>query len=399
MPVRTRTMLLLAAIGLLSGLLTAGHQAAYAGDKGGFLYALINVDGATNRLYGFQVNPATGVLSLLPGFPIAPSGGGHSFTTVEYLTYDAVNHRLYVLNDGSNTLNAYSVNPVSGALASLPFSPIRLDDRAWMCLAVHPSGSPLLVGSGSPIEFGQVMSFTITPGNATVAGTFDTDDVGPYSCAFSQDGAYFYPGGGRPHTGMVGFSVDRASGMLTALPNSPYHIGGGPVAYALDSTGRLFLANAFDNQIRVFTTSAGVPAAVQASPFSAGVTVGTSTLIHGVLHPAGFYMVAERLGNRVCVYRIAGIGAETTIRPVDGSPFAAGGSETHILALNDDTSLLFAANATSRNITTFAVNSANGALTIRATQPADSLGSIGRISGMAFVINTPLTLSMPLIRR
>ena len=162
-------------------------------------------------------------------------------------------------------------------------------------------------------------------------------------------------------------------------PDSPFDSGASaPLAYAADSAGRLFIANLGANQARAFTTSGGVPTGVTGNPFTSGLTGG----IHGVLHPSGFYLVADRSGNQVGVYKIAGSGASTTLTAVGGSPFAAGGTETHVLALNSIRSFLFAANATSRNIATFAMDATTGALTGLSLLPAGTMGSTGRITGM-----------------
>jgi hypothetical protein len=95
-------------------------------------------------------------------------------------------------------------------------------------------------------------------------------------------------------------------------------------------------------------------------------------------------MVADRQGNQVGVYGIAGTGAATTLAAVTGSPFAAGGSFTDVLALSSGGTFLFAANGNSRNLTRFAVDPATGMLSGATTQPAHTLGSSGRITGLAY---------------
>jgi 6-phosphogluconolactonase (cycloisomerase 2 family) len=151
------------------------------------------------------------------------------------------------------------------------------------------------------------------------------------------------------------------------------------VAYATDSAGRLYSANFNAGQVRAFTTVSGVPAAVAGNPFTSGLTEA----VHGVLHAGGFYMVADRTGNRVGVFQVGGSGAATTLTAVAGSPFAAGGTFTDALALNPAGTYLYAANGSSRNITMFTVNPATGILSTPLTQPANTLGAAGNITGMA----------------
>jgi hypothetical protein len=139
--------------------------------------------------------------------------------------------------------------------------------------------------------------------------------------------------------------------------------------------------------LRVFTIANGIPAAAQGNPFTSGLVQA----VHGVVHRAGFYMVADRAGpggplpDQVGVYRVSGSGADTTLLAVDGSPYPAG-DLTNVLAFNGAERFLFASNGVSRNnITTFAVDSTSGQLSPGITQPANTLGDSGQIQGLAYV--------------
>jgi DNA-binding beta-propeller fold protein YncE len=87
----------------------------------GFVYALVDRSGAANQLYGFSLD-ASGVLALLPGFPISTGGNGSGTTTSENLVFDPVRGRVYAINGGSNTVSAFGVNRATGAVTILPFS-------------------------------------------------------------------------------------------------------------------------------------------------------------------------------------------------------------------------------------------------------------------------------------
>ena len=349
----------------------------------GFVYSLNTLTIGSNYIHASGVGP-TGTLTQLPGFPLPTGGLGTTNTISEQITYDAVNGRLYAINDGSDTLSAYAVNRATGALTPLPFSPIPLGSGQWYSVRVHPSGSPVTVGDGA----GRVASFVVTPTTATAAAgsPFGIGLPSLFSSVFSRDGSYFYASSGSASgLATAAFSVTPATGVLTPLVGSPFDMGGPTlVGNATDSSGRLFGVNFFTSQVRAFTTSGGVPSPVSGNPFSSGVTSGVA----GVVHPSGFYMVADRTGNRVGVYQIAGSGSATTLTPVAGSPFVAGGSFTDALALNKDGSLLFAANGNSRNLTVFGVNAGTGALTSLVVQPPNTLGNVGVITGVAFAPST-----------
>jgi 6-phosphogluconolactonase (cycloisomerase 2 family) len=345
----------------------------------GFVYALLD-DAAGNKIYGYEVITPTGTLAALAGFPVATGGTGDGTLTAERLALDAANRRLYAINNGSDTVSAYSIDPNSGALAALPFSPISLGSGNWACLAVHPSGSPLIVGESDPA--GRLASVAVTESTATAApGNPAATGVQPSSCAFSRDGSYAYASGG-PSNGIAAFNVNPATGALTALAGSPFNSGAAtPTALATDASGRLFAANFSADQVRAFDISAGAPAAVTGNPFTSNLVEAA----HGVVHPAGFYLVADRGDAQVGVYRITGAGAGTTLGSVSGGPFGSAGSNTTVVATDHLGAFVFAANGGSRNISSFRMDTASGVLASAGNLPINALGASGSIGGMAYV--------------
>ena len=362
-------------VSLLGSIVLIALSARGAAAAGPRVYVLTQVNGGPNQIYGFTIDQATGILIPLGGFPVASGGTGTAATYSQHIAF--LNNRLYVVNDGDNTLSAFTVNRTSGALTPMPFSPMPLGIGSWGCVAVHPSGSPVVVGDGN----GNIASFVVTASTATAApgSPYSAGGAAPFGCTFSQDGAYVYAGG-NSGAAIAGFSVNSGSGMLTALGGSPFNSGGpNPVAYATDASGRIFAVNADANTVRAFTTTSGVPTAAAGNPFTAG---GLATGVHGVLHPAGFYMVADR-SSRVGVYMISGSGSATTMANVSGSPFATGGSFTDAIALTPNGAFLVAANGNSRNLTVFGVNAGTGSLSTVLVQPVDTLGLAGRLTGLA----------------
>ena len=95
---------------------------------------------------------------------------------------------------------------------------------------------------------------------------------------------------------MSGLEVDTVSGVLTPLSGSPYASGAvNPLAYSTDASGRSLYRQSHSGQIRGFTTSSGVPAAVSGNPFPSGL----NGAIYSTIHPAGYFMVADRVGNQI----------------------------------------------------------------------------------------------------
>jgi 6-phosphogluconolactonase (cycloisomerase 2 family) len=355
-------------VALLSGPAEAG--------PGGFVYVLQQA----NQIHGFRFDQATGTLRALAGFPV-PSGTGANSSAQDLAYHDG---RLYAVNDGTNTLSVFSVDLSTGALSAMPFSPIALGAGNWNCVDVHPSGSPVVVTQGSFVGGINISSFVMTAVGATPAAgsPYATGGASPQSCGFSRDGSYVYvAGGGGPTANIAGFSVDAGTGVLTALSGSPYETARYPLTLATDSSARVFVATADNtNDVRAFTASSGVLTPAAGNPFVSGLTSAR----HGIVHPAGFYMVADGTGNRVGVYNIEGSGTATTLTAVSGSPFASNGTSTGVLAVTSNGGHLLATNSSSRNLTVYAVNQSSGALTFLSIQAPNTIGTTGAIIGLAF---------------
>ena len=347
-----------------------------AGAAPSFVYVLDQIGGGPNQIYGYRIDASTGILSVLAGFPVASGGIGGTGSFSEHMVYRS--GRLFVVNGGSPSLSVFNVHQISGALTAAPFSPIALTgDPA--CVTVHTTGSPVMVGGTAGLASWVLTSTTATE---AVGSPFATPGVSPFSCGISTDGSFVYTGGNVGST-IAGFAVTAATGVLTPLAGSPFASGVGagsanPVGYATDSSGRLFVSN-FAAGVRAFTTSSGIPTAVAGNPFTSGLAGG----VQGVLHPSGFYLVADRSGNGVGVFQIAGSGAATTLTAVAGSPFVTGASFTDALAISTGGRFLLAANGATRNLTIFNVNSVTGVLTSFGTQPVNSNGTLGIITGLA----------------
>lgn len=360
--------------------------------RAGYLYAL-NDSPAGNTVYGYSVDETNGFLVPLPGSPLATGDTGSSdqFYFEEHLTIDRLNNRLYVVNDGSNTVSAYSINPANGALTPLPFSPIALPAGQYGTIAVHPSGSPLIVSeAGLSLAFNpSSYSFVITPTTAVAApgSPFSTGDAYPHSSVFSQDGAYFYTGGsytGGPFgSKFAGFSVNAATGVLTALSGSPFNYNASSAGgFATDAQNRLFMTNSGASTLRAYQTTNGVPTPAASNP-TVSVLAGPT---NAVLHPSGnFYVAVSSYANQVGAFQIAGSGTATTLTPVAGSPTPTLGLWSNTLAFNEAGTLLFVGNGDSRNIASFNFDSTSGELQLMVLKLRNSLGTTGRLTGMDYL--------------
>ncbi|MBE7516862.1 MAG: beta-propeller fold lactonase family protein [Chloracidobacterium sp.] len=363
--------------------------------KAGFVYSVVDaVEG--NQIYGFSANETTGELTLLAGFPVATGFIGGGNTNLEHIVYDPVNKFLFVANRGSSNISVYSVNTMTGAIAPASFSPIA-SVANQRTLKVHPSGSPLIVGADN------FASFVITATSATPAPgspyTMPTG-VSPAASAMSPDGSYYYAGGNTGNF-FAGMSVNSSTGELTPITGSPFDsTASNPVPVDVDSTGRLFVYGSRQAAMRIYTLASGVPTAVAGTPFTAG-EVGFASVAK--LHPNGnFLMLPNRTRAHVYSYAVGGSGAATTFSVVAGSPFGTGGTTSLAGVYNPAGTFFYVANAGSRNLTRFAVNPSTGVLSGQVVQAANTLGSVGSLSGIAYVpegpMSGPVTISGRIMR-
>ncbi len=351
----------------------------YAGSaSAGFIY-VVNDNAAGNLIYGFSVNETTGELTPLAGFPVATGFNGGGSTNLEMLAIDKLNKRMYVINRGANNISAYSIDEATGMIALLPFSPIA-SVAQQRTIKVHPSGSPLIVGADT------FASFNITAKSATPAAGSPyamPEGVSPTASIMTPDGGYYYAGGNSGNF-FAGFSVNAETGVLTPIKGSPFDSGNStPNPTAIDASGRLFVINSRQALVRVYTLDGGVPVQVTNSPF-AGTMTGFSA--QGKVHPNGrYFALSNRTRNHFFVMEISGSGAATQLSVLKGSPIETGGTSSLINEFNDDGTLFFSGNGTSRNISSFRVDPETGAFSDRIVQTANTMGDTGTLTGMGYV--------------
>jgi 6-phosphogluconolactonase (cycloisomerase 2 family) len=222
----------------------------------------------------------------------------------------------YVANAADNTLSAYRVDAMSGALL--------------------PVGTPVATGN-SP--------------NAVV-GTY---------------GRKFVYVANEGSNDISAFAVNVETGALTEVPGSPFAAGTGPSALALYANIDLYVANAGSNTISVFAIDATTGALTPLSPATYATGQGPSSL---TVDPTSRFLYVANSGgsNDISAFVIASDGSGG-LTPMAGSPFAAGANPLG-LAFGASGKFLYTANTGGANprISGFAVDS-SGALTALSGSP------------------------------
>lgn len=268
-----------------------------------------------DTINSFTINAKTGALAAVSGSPLATG------TTPSEVTVDSFGKFAYVANSNSNNVSAYTINKNTGALTAI-------------------TGSPFAAGTA------------------------------PLSVIVDPLGRFAYVGNSASNN-ISAYNINAATGALTAI-GSPVAAGTGPADVAIDPTGKfLFVANATSNNVSVYAINqiagpllAGALTPITNSTFIAGT--GPTSL---TMHPLGqFLYVANKTSNNVSAFAINQVTAALT---AIGSPIAAGTSPSWS-AVDPKARFLYVANNGSNNISGYKINMTTGALTVIPGSPFSS---------------------------
>jgi 6-phosphogluconolactonase len=269
-------------------------------------------DEGSHEVSAFTVDPTTGALTAVPGSPIAAGTDPQALAVLQFAGADT----LYVANAGSNNVSAYTIDSSTGALTEQQGSPVAVGGSPTSIVLDFNGGLGVAYvanhgGSNDISAF--FMDLTPVPGSPFHA------DGSPLSLALGPQGRFLYsanPDAKNPS--ISGFSVDLSSGALTPLSGSPFLI---PVSHyiATDQTGAYLYVTlgasivgyAIDATTGALTQLQGFPVATGANAYS--ITVDPTNRIlyvanYGAANVSGFTLDAST-------------GALT---PMRGSPFPTG---------------------------------------------------------------------------
>lgn len=292
-----------------------------------------STDGGTN--WG-DVAAATATTLTLPApaladngqrFRVAVSNIGGRVTSASALlsvSAPAVQRFVYAPNASIGNFAALAIAPASGALTAVPGSPYRpLTGPLMTGLSVHPSGNfayvSLTTGTGGGI-FGYRINGT--SGELTaMSGTVLSSGSSVGRVVFHPNGRFLYAPRDNG-TAIEAYAVDAASGLLQALPGSPFAAGrssrlvlddAGRHAYLIQADALNFTASLYAFNIDAAT---GGLAPVPGSPY----TLPPGALYGGIfVRPGGAFVYVTNYANKVVGYAVQpGTGA---LVAVPGSPY------------------------------------------------------------------------------
>jgi 6-phosphogluconolactonase (cycloisomerase 2 family) len=339
---------------------------------GKFIYV---ANQASNDVSAFTIDFASGALAPVAGAPFA---AGDAPAT---LSADPSARFLYVANRGSATspptLSGYAVDSASGALAAIAGSPFPLSSAqpppngqatAIGKPLVHPSG--LFAYLTIPVPTGRLFGASLDP---TTGKLLEIPGM-PITLGWELNGGSFDSAGG-----------------IVYFP----HINGGlPVGYVTSysisqPSGDLTPIGSFDTQGRGGVAVVVAPNdshALVPNIHTMNVSVmslnsGVATPVAGspVSTPAGapnamayhrtksFVYVTENTGNRVFAYQFAAVSGALT--PIPGSPYSLGGTQPGTPVIERSGKFLYVALRGANAIQAYSVDQTSGALTPVAGAP------------------------------
>jgi 6-phosphogluconolactonase (cycloisomerase 2 family) len=202
----------------------------------GFLYVL-NRSSATISVY--SVDGGSGVLKEISGSPF------RSNQSPVALALSPSGKFLFVVNANLDGISAFTVN--SGVLALVPGSPFPVNTVPMAAvplgLAVAPSGNFVYVANSNNNTLSILSVDPSTGALASVSGSPVTTGTTPLAVAFDPTGAFLYVLN-EGSSNISAFTVDTTTGLPTALTTtSTFGTGTNPNFMTLDSSGKFFLVS------------------------------------------------------------------------------------------------------------------------------------------------------------
>jgi 6-phosphogluconolactonase (cycloisomerase 2 family) len=237
---------------------------------GKFAYVANNL---SFNVSGYRIDPTTGTLTAIGGSPFA---AGLLPTSV---AVDPTGKFAYVTNEMSSDVSGYTIDPTTGALTAISGSPFLSGGSGSrpFSIAVGPTGKFAYVANNSP---GNVSAYTINPTTGAltpISGSpFPAGGAGSFSVAVDPTGKFAYVANiGGVIANVSGFTINPATGALTAFGGPTFLPGTGPVSVAVDPTGSFaYVANFNSNNVSAYTIdpTTGALTAISGSPFAAGAS-------------------------------------------------------------------------------------------------------------------------------
>jgi 6-phosphogluconolactonase (cycloisomerase 2 family) len=287
-------------------------------------YVYVNNQATSNSVSAYSVSPS-GALAAVPGSPFLTGGRGANVNCygLDRIIISAPSNSLFVTNTLDLTISAFQINPASGGLTAVPGSPfasgLSLDSCQGISIAATPDGKFLMASSN-----GQIQTFGIAASGAlSFLATTPNCCTPMASMKISSNGQLLATSN---ETSASVFTVNTATGALTPALGSPFLKTGTGTLTGLDfnscASNRLFggEATATSTIADAWTVSAsGALAVIPGSPFHSASGTNSNVVL---LSPDNTRLFeSNQLSNSVNSFTVNADGSLTNLGSFGGTGF------------------------------------------------------------------------------
>jgi 6-phosphogluconolactonase len=321
----------------------------------------------------FNPPPAGGSSNSLT-FAITPGAVGPQSIAVDPAGKFAYVASLGCSGGAGGYLSIYTINPTTGALASIG-PPLLTGDEGADFVTVDPLGKFAYVATPGNVfdygtdAFGGVSTYTINPTTGVVTSTGAIYGTGQGFCCFnalavdpSGKFAYVVNVNVGPAGSVSMYTINATTGALTSI--GTIAAGTSPVSVAVGPSGKFaYVTNSGSNDVSMYTIDTTNGALTSIGTMAAG---STPTFI--AIHPSGkFTYVTNSGSNDVSMYTIDGTtGALTSIGTIPA------GTDPVSMAVDPAGGFAYVTNSGSNDVSMYSINATTGALTSTGTMAAGS---------------------------
>jgi 6-phosphogluconolactonase (cycloisomerase 2 family) len=308
------------------------------------------VNRGSDSVSAYTLNAATGALAPIAGSPFPV---GHMPAAI---AVDPTGSYAYVTNQGESTISAFLIDRSSGALMPVTGSPF-VSGSGPTSVAVDPTRSLVYV-TNSPANTISVYAITAGSGAITAAsGSPYPTGASPSAVAVAPDvNAEFAVFVANQSDGTVSVFGDCCGATLNPNAVPALAAGTAPGSLAIDIANHLYVANQSSNTLSAFASIATNAANMATGSYATG-SMPTSVAIAPL---DNFLYVANGGSNDVSAFVLEGTTGALT--PLAGSPFAAG-NQPAAVAIDPTGRFAYVANAGADSVSVYAVDATTGALT------------------------------------
>lgn len=325
--------------------------------------------GGTNNISGYSINSSTGVLSAVSGSPFAEGFSPTSLVTDPLAPYLYVTNKCSDLSctSTSGSVSAYVINPTAGSLSSILSSPFAAGTGP-LAAAVDPSGRFAYAVNNTDNTLSAYTINSSTGALAPMIGSPFAAGLSPQSVAIDSTGLFLYVLNSCSDTSCATGSISAYTlAPDTGVPAfvSTTLVGKTPTSATIEPTGRFaYVVNQGDGTVSEFSIDRGTGSLgpLPNSPFTAGLNLSSITA-----DPLGrFAFATAASANDVVAYTIDP--ASGVLSAAIGSPFSTGVGPIS-LAVDTSGKFLYVVNGNSNSVSAFSIDPVTGALTSIVTSP------------------------------